>query len=118
MVLIAEDNANARQLFARILSITGHEVLESKDGEEALQLFEQHRVDLLITDLALPKITGVGLIDQIHQRSPHLPVIIVSAYLSPDEAKILLDEHVEFIPKPVDRDHLIATVNRLAPAIA
>ena len=115
MILIAEDESNARQLFARILSRTGHQVLQGKDGEEALRLFDNYPVDLLITDLAMPKITGLGLIRHIRAKSTSLPIIIVSAYLSPDDAKNIADENVDFIPKPVDRDCLLATVNRLLP---
>lgn len=115
MILIAEDDANARQLFARILSRAGHQILEGTDGEEALQLFERHPVDLVITDLAMPKMSGFGLITNIHIRKPRFPIILVSGYLSEDAAKDILDEHVEFIPKPIDRNRLITTVNRLLP---
>jgi|SRR5215475_14232519 len=116
MILIAEDDANARLLFTRILSRTGHDVLEGQDGEEALRLFETHLFDLVITDLVMPKINGFDLITRIHRKKPSLPIILVSGYLSEDGAKNILAGAVEFIPKPINRNRLIATVNRLAPA--
>ena len=117
MILIVEDNPNARHLFARILSSVGHEVIESGDGDDAVHLLDTHQFDLVITDLALPKMTGFGLISHIRRKWPRLPIILVTGYLSPNAAKKILDEFVEFIPKPVDRTQLIATVNRFVPIV-
>ena len=117
MILIVEDNPNARRLLARILSSAGHEVLESGDGDDALHLLDTHQFDRVITDLALPNTTGFGLISHIRVKWPRLPIILVTGYLSPNAAKKILDEFVEFIPKPVDRNRLVATVNRLVPIV-
>jgi CheY-like chemotaxis protein len=117
MILLVEDNPNARLLFTRILSSAGHEVIESDNGEEALNLLKNHRIDLVVTDLAMPKMTGFGLIGEIRARWPRLPVILITGYLSPGAARMILDKHVEFVPKPVDRNLLIATVNRLADTV-
>jgi two-component system response regulator FlrC len=117
MILIVEDNPNARQLLARILSRAGHDVIESGDGEDALHLLDTQSFDLVITDLALPKTTGFGLISHIRLKWPRLPVILVTGYLSPDAGKKILDEFIEFIPKPIDRNRLIATVNRFVPGV-
>ena len=117
MILIVEDNPNARHLFARILSSVGHEVIQSGDGDDAMHLLDTHQFDLVITDLALPKMTGFGLISHIRLNWPRLPIILVTGYLSPDAGKKILDEFVEYIPKPVDRNRLVATVNRLLPIV-
>jgi DNA-binding NtrC family response regulator len=117
MVLIVEDNPNARHLFARILSSVGHEVIQSGDGDDAVHLLNTHQFDLVITDLALPKTTGFGVISHIRRKWPRLPIILVTGYLSPTAAKKILDEFIEFIPKPVDRYRLVATVNRFLPIV-
>jgi CheY-like chemotaxis protein len=117
MIVLVEDNPNARLLFARILSSAGHEVIASENGEDAVGLLEEHRIDLVITDLAMPKMTSFGLLIHIRKKWPSLPVILISAYLSPDAARTILNEHTEFVPKPVDRHKLIDTVNRLAHII-
>lgn len=116
MILIVEDNPNARHLFARILTSVGYKTLECEDGAEALRLLDIHCFDLVLTDLALPNTTGFGVIAHIRKKSPRLPIILVTGYLAPSAAKAILDEFIEFIPKPVDRDQLIAAVNRLVPA--
>ena len=113
MILVVEDNLNARLLLARMLTRAGYEVVETENGEEALHLLDHRRVKLVITDLAMPKMTGFGLINEIHLKQPRLPIILVTSYLSPTVADKILDGHTKFIPKPINRNDLLSTVDRL-----
>jgi CheY-like chemotaxis protein len=114
MLLLVEDEAPARYAFARILRNHGHEVMEAADGQEALTLLEQHNFDLVITDVAMPKVTGFALAAQMRVKWPDIPILLLTAYLSPDASRALLRGNVEFLPKPVDHNELIARVERLA----
>jgi CheY-like chemotaxis protein len=114
MILLVEDEAPARHAFAQILRNHGHEVVEAADGQEALELLEQYDFDLVITDLAMPKVTGFGLAAQMRVKWPDIPILLLTAYLSPDASRALLRKNVEFLPKPVDHNELIARVERLA----
>jgi CheY-like chemotaxis protein len=113
MILLVEDEAPARYAFAQILRKHGHEVMEAADGQEALKLLEQYDFGLVITDLAMPKVTGFGLVAQMRVKWPNIPILLLTAYLSPNSSRALLRGNVEFIPKPVDSDELIARVERL-----
>jgi len=84
----------------------------AEDGAEAVRLLDTHQFDLVITDLALPGTTGFGVIAHIRMKWPRLPVILITGYLAHDAAKKILDDHVEHIPKPIDREQLINTVER------
>lgn len=112
MILVVEDNPNARQLLVRILSGIGHQIVQADDGDEALRLLDAHRFDLVITDLGLPHTTGFGIISHVRKKWPRLPVILVTGYLSEHAAKTVLDERVEFIPKPIDQNRLSEVVDR------
>ena len=114
MILLVEDEAPARYAFAQILRSNGHEVMEAVDGQEALELLKQYDFDLVITDLAMPKVTGFGLVAEMQLKWPDIPIILITAYLSPAASRALLRENVEFLPKPVDSNELIARVERLA----
>jgi len=112
MILLVEDEAISRYGFAQVLRTNGHEVKEAADGQEALELLEQYDFDLVITDLAMPKVTGFGLAAQMRVKWPDIPILLLTAYLSPDASRALLRKNVEFLPKPVDQNELIARVER------
>lgn len=112
VILVVEDNPNARQLLSYMLSNVGHRIIETDDGDEAVRLLDTQRFDLIITDLALPNTTGFGIIAHAHAKWPRLPIILITGYLSRTAAEQVLNEYVEYIPKPIDRDRLLATVDR------
>ena len=101
------------RLLTRLRS-EGQEVIEAGDGIQALSLFGKSHVDLVITDLVMPKLTGFDLIGQIRSVCPDVPILIISGHISQDAERIS-DGNAEFMHKPVDPPDLIATVRRLLP---
>jgi CheY-like chemotaxis protein len=118
MLLVVENEPISRDAFRRLLTKEGYEVMEAADGVEALNMLKTHRFDLVITTLAMPEMNGLTLIDRIRLEWPHTPILLVSAYLSPQGAKAILGGQVEFLTKPIDDSQFIATVNRLVPRSA
>ena len=114
MILLIEDDAISRASFAETLCRYGYEVLEAGDGGEALALLEEHHsaFELVITDMVVPGVNGLSLINKIQQRWPQLPVIMVSAYLSKDNGEKILGPHVDFLVKPVTAGALVSVVQR------
>jgi DNA-binding NtrC family response regulator len=112
MILIVEDDDATRYSFARLMRTAGHEVMEARNGDEGLALLAKHDFNLVITDLAMPKVTGFGLLTEMRSKWPEIPVILVTAYLSPEAAKAVLQEKVIFLPKPIDPGKLMASVER------
>lgn len=112
MLLLVEDEAIPRYAFAKLLRFHGHEVMEAKDGLEALTLLDKYAFDLIITDLVMPRLDGFALIAQLRERSPSLPIILLSGYTA-EYAAAAIEGATEFLPKPIDAPVLIATVQRL-----
>lgn len=119
MILLVEDNERSRHALAAILVGWGHEVIQVSDGEHAITtLAEGHPITLVITDLAMPKMTGFGVLTHIHQRWPKLPVILTTGYLSPQVAESILNENVKFLSKPIDFNELLTTIEGFtAPSV-
>jgi CheY-like chemotaxis protein len=119
VILLVEDNAISRRALAAILVRWGHEVIQVSDGEHAITtLAEGHAITLVITDLAMPKMTGFGVLTHIHQRWPKLPVILTTGYLSPQVAESILNENVKFLSKPIDINELFTTIEGFtAPSV-
>jgi DNA-binding NtrC family response regulator len=115
MILLVEDDAASRYAFARLLRGEGYEVIEAGDGNEAVALLDGLPVDLVITDMVLPKINGLHLVSLIHARRPGIPIVLMSGYLSERAGKIILDGSADFFQKPVRPSALVRTVKRLLP---
>ena len=113
MLLLVEDESIPRYAFAQILRREGHEVKEAANGEEALELLGQHRIDLMITDLVMPRLDGFALASQAHQKWPNMPIIVMSGYVAQYAAEALDGSTTEFLSKPIDPPVLVATVQRL-----
>ena len=113
MILLVEDNEKSRHALARFLALQGHRVLQASDGEHALALLnEGYPIRLVITDLAMPKLTGFGLLIRMRQTWPELPLILITGYLSPEVANAVLNKNVKFLSKPIDFNELIGAVEQ------
>lgn len=113
-VLYAEDEHLTRDTIENLLNIIFQEVIVAKDGEDALKLFEKHQdIDLLITDINMPKINGIQLVKKIKKINPDLATIIVSAH---SESKFMLEAiklNVDnFILKPFKAQQLFEVVKK------
>jgi len=85
-ILLAEDSVDVRELASEILQSAGYHVLEATTPQEALRQCEQHRgrIDLLLTDVIMPEMSGPRLADQIVRIHPSMKVLYISGY--PDDA--------------------------------
>ncbi len=102
-VLLAEDDELVRLLVREILRVNGYTVLEARDGREALALAEGHRgtIDLLLTDVVMPKMGGRELAERIHALRPDTRILYMSGYT--DDAIVrhgVLEEEIPFLQKP------------------
>jgi two-component system, cell cycle response regulator CpdR len=93
----------------------GHQVIEAADGDQALSLLNKCPIDLVITDLVMPRLNGCELVAQIRSKRPHLPILLISGYVSQGGGKTIFAGSAEFLQKPIDPSDLIATVQRLLP---
>ena len=102
-VLLVEDEEVVRGLAAHILEDAGYNVIKARGGDEAIQLCKKQngRIDLLLTDVVMPEISGKEVAQRVTALLPHLKVLFMSGYT--DEAIVhhgVLDSSVEFIQKP------------------
>ena len=102
-ILLVEDEDIVRGLTRKILMQAGYHVLDAKGGEEAIRVCSAHagQIDLLLTDVVMPEISGKEVADRLLELRPALRVIFMSGYT--DEAIVqhgVLDANVEFIQKP------------------
>ena len=110
-ILLVEDEPPVRQLFATALTRAGYRVLEARNGQEALLVFEEHRgrVQLLLTDMRMPYMGGGELARQLREKRPELKLLCVSGYPGADQENVTCD----FLAKPFSRDDLLVKVREV-----
>lgn len=78
-ILIAEDDNELRQLFQRVLTINGYDAAGASDGQEALEYLENEYVDLVISDIMMPRMDGYSLAQHIREMNPSMPILMITA---------------------------------------
>ena len=114
-ILLVEDDGPNRQLAARILRTAGHEVLAAASGEEALAIAAADpAIDMLVTDVVMPGISGKVLAQRLLAARPALRVLFVSGYLADEAMRLDSDgAHVELLQKPYSSSELAGAVERI-----
>ena len=112
-ILLVEDEPLVRRANARILEAAGYRVLVAGDGEEALALADAHvgTIQLLLTDVVMPKMTGPELTERLTTVRPGVRVLLVSGY--PGEVVVPADGKlgtIRFLQKPFESDQLLSNV--------
>src|SRR5271163_516785 len=106
-VLIVDDEPNLRKILSAQLSRDGYDVLTAEDGGQGLLLLREHHIDLVITDLKMPKVDGMTLLKKALEEEPELPVVLITAHGTIDTAvEALKTGAFDFVTKPFDKDEV------------
>jgi two-component system cell cycle sensor histidine kinase/response regulator CckA len=110
-ILLVEDEPAVRQLFAQALTRAGYAVFEARNGQEAMKLFDKHgeAIDLLLTDMRMPYMTGAELAHHLRGRRRSLKLLCISGYPGQLDAELATD----FLAKPFSRDDLLKKVREV-----
>jgi signal transduction histidine kinase/CheY-like chemotaxis protein len=115
-VLVVEDEESMVCLLIEVLSKAGYQTLTAMDGEEAIDLYNQHKeeIDIVVLDLGLPKVTGFDVMRNLKEQNPGVNIIITTGYLQPELKPELLQAGVkDCIYKPYSIDDLVDKVGSL-----
>lgn len=116
-ILVVDDDQALGGYLVRVLRRGGFDVAHEPDSIGALSRVEAEAWDLLITDIELPGMTGLELLERVHQRHPGLPVVVVTGHASVDYAvSALRSSAAEFLQKPVAAADLLAKATELVEA--
>lgn len=112
-IMLVEDEDGVRGIAAKLLESRGYEVIQAADGEEALELIQEHqgKIDLLISDVILPGIDGPSLLKQAKDYLGDARVMFISGYSEGDLTRTLdEDREISFLPKPFRMEKLAERV--------
>ena len=112
-VLIVDDEPNLRKILAAQLSRDGYDVLLAEDGEQGLTLLREHHIDLVVTDLKMPKVDGMTLLRQALAEQPELPIVMITAHGTVDTAvEALKLGAFDYLTKPFDKEEVRQIVGK------
>ena len=106
-ILIVEDNPNMSCLLTDILDFFDYKTVGAQDGEEALKILGKESFDMVITDLRMPKMSGIDLLRSIKDQYPQLPVVVITGFDSDTHRSDALAAHADgFLCKPFKVDQI------------
>lgn len=120
-VMVVEDFEDNRFMMRRLLELSGYNVLEAINGEEAVKKAQLERPDLILMDLSLPLLDGLAATRRIREVEDlrEIPIVAVSAHDTSDfHADALAAGCNDYVTKPIDFDELESLLARLLPAKA
>ncbi|MDI5986409.1 two-component system response regulator GlrR [Halomonas sp. M4R5S39] len=111
-ILLVDDDVSLLKLLGMRLESRGYRVTTAESGRQALKVLETDRPELVLTDLRMDEMDGLGLFQEVQRQAPGLPVILLTAHGSiPDAVSATRQGVFSFLTKPVDRDELFAAID-------
>ncbi len=112
-LLLVEDESRMREVIKMLLSDLDLTIFEAEDGETAVDVFANETIQMVITDLKLPRLGGMQLLSQIKENHPEVPVIVITAFGSIDNAVEAIHQGAfDYVTKPFTEDKLRSCVKK------
>lgn len=113
-IMVVEDDKNARRLMRTVLEQNGYSVVQAENGQDALDVMDRIKVDLIILDLMMPVMDGFEFLDTIRTQGWDTPVMIITAKELPSDRKIGFKLGTDdYMVKPVDEEEMLLRVKAL-----
>jgi DNA-binding NtrC family response regulator len=115
LVLVVDDESDVRKVVRMTLEKSGYDVIEAEDGEKAIEAIHQGEnplmLDVIISDIRMPKINGVEAINYFQQQWPRVPLIVLTGFPDMEMATGFLNRGiVDYLVKPVEKEKLLKSV--------
>ncbi|TSA09001.1 MAG: sigma-54-dependent Fis family transcriptional regulator [Deltaproteobacteria bacterium] len=112
-ILIVDDEKNYLVVLKELLSEENYEVITAENALQALEIFKESDLDLVLTDMRMPKIDGIELLESIRSINNEIPVIIMTAYATVEKAvKAMKKGAFDYVTKPFQNEELKITVRK------
>jgi len=114
-VLIVDDERSIRASLSEFVQEDGHEVLTAEDADEGFRLLQEQPVDIIVTDIILPRVTGVALLERIQEARPDVQITMITGEPTVDTAAAAVRAGAfDCLAKPIPRDEFKAVITSAA----
>ncbi|EKD35381.1 MAG: sigma-54 dependent DNA-binding response regulator (NtrC-type regulator), partial [uncultured bacterium] len=117
-VLIVDDDPSILEVLEARLQAAGYLVRRASSGPAALELLKKHPIDILVSDMKMPEMSGIELLAETYGIQPHLPVIFLTAYGTiPDAVDAVKAGAVDYLTKPFDGKELVKKIRTILSSV-
>ncbi len=117
-LLYVEDEINSRELLSSILEDEVKELFVASNGKEGLELFEKHKPDIVLTDIAMPIMNGIEMSKKIREINSNVPIAILTAFNEPEYLNKAIDLKIEkYILKPIEHNSFFDSLDSIAKVL-
>lgn len=110
-ILIVDDESSMREFLKILLDKKGYTTRAAASGAEAINLLQHHNFDLIISDIRMPDLSGLALLENIKQQDLSIPVVLITAYASPEDAVIAMKNGAyDYITKPFKMEDILSVI--------
>lgn len=114
-ILVVDDDAGVLESISVLLTVNGYSVTPCENAKAAIAKVQANSIDIVLTDIRMPGISGIGLLEKIHSLNPELPVILMTAYTELNLAINAIESGAfNFIVKPYNTEYLLNTIKKAA----
>ncbi len=113
-ILVVDDEQHVRQLIGKVLEKEGYEVMTAGNGEEGLEVFQKHNIDLIISDIKMPKMSGIEFLHKVKEQEPGVGFILITAFATMETAIDAIKSGAQdYVTKPFDIKEIITAVKKI-----
>jgi two-component system response regulator PilR (NtrC family) len=110
-ILVVDDEPSMREFLVILLNKNGFGAHAAASGAEALTLLRQHHFDLIVSDIRMPDLSGLDLLENVKQQDLSVPVVLITAYASPEDAVLAMKNGAyDYITKPFKVDDILSVI--------
>ncbi len=113
-ILIVDDEQHVRQLIEKVLEKEGYEILTACNGEEGLEIFQNNNIDLIISDIKMPKMSGIEFLHKVKEQEPGVGFILITAFATMETAIDAIKSGAQdYVTKPFDIKEILNAVKKI-----
>jgi len=117
-VLCVEDEKDIREIYKVIFKKLAKDVLFAKDGQEGLKQYKNNKVDIIITDQQMPKMTGIDMVSKIRETDQDIPIVLITAFNNPELLTKALNLNINsFVQKPIRHNEVIYALEKVSKVL-
>jgi len=110
-ILVIDDEKSIRNTLKEILTYEGYEVTEAQDGSEGIKFAEKEKFDIILSDIKMPKMDGLEVLERLQETAPETPVVMISGHGNIDTAvEAIRKGAFDYISKPLDLNRMLVTI--------